>query len=270
MRIANWLACPIILMIVSPVVAQSISATDAKSHVGEKATVCGKVASERTATGSKGEPTFINLDVAYPNQVFTILIWGEDRPKVGTLPSEGSRVCATGTIQDYRGVPEVVVRNREQLNPGSQFEEAPAQTINGIVTACSTCSHLNEPDWRPTHFYISSLHVNKVVGDSVNVTVGISRYVASGLVYKNEVIDNSECSSHCSQWKWVDDKDYSVQVSESPAYIPACVKTATGWIENCRRTQLPAVRNISIDFGKSSIVFDLSVSKGDPLNAVVK
>lgn len=46
-----------------------------------------------------------------PNRkIFTILIWGHDRPKVGTLPSEGSRICATGPIQDYRGVREIVVR----------------------------------------------------------------------------------------------------------------------------------------------------------------
>ena len=70
-----------------PAMAQTISAADAKNHVGEKATVCGKVASERTATNSRGEPTFINLDAAYPNQVFTILIWGDDRKNVGTLPA---------------------------------------------------------------------------------------------------------------------------------------------------------------------------------------
>ncbi len=98
----------------TPAAAQTISATDAKNHIGEKATVCGKVASERTATSIRGEPTFINLDTAYPNQIFTVLIWGEDRPNVGTLPPEGSRVCVTGMIQEYRNTPEIVVRNNSQ------------------------------------------------------------------------------------------------------------------------------------------------------------
>jgi hypothetical protein len=31
-------------------------------------------ASEKTAASSRGEPTFIHLDAAYPNQVFTILV----------------------------------------------------------------------------------------------------------------------------------------------------------------------------------------------------
>lgn len=96
--------------------ATTLSPADAKNHIGEQATVCGKVASERTATGSRGEPTFINLDAAYPHQIFTILIWGEDRSSVGPLPSDGARVCATGRIREYRGVPEIVVRRKAQVS----------------------------------------------------------------------------------------------------------------------------------------------------------
>jgi hypothetical protein len=59
--------------------AQSLATSQAKAHEGERATVCAKVAGERTATASRGEPTFIDLDAGYPNRVFTILIWGEDR-----------------------------------------------------------------------------------------------------------------------------------------------------------------------------------------------
>lgn len=69
-----------------------------------------------TATASRGEPTFINLDTAYPKQVFTILIWGDDRRSVGPLPADGSHECAMGTIQDYRGVPEIVIKSKEQLS----------------------------------------------------------------------------------------------------------------------------------------------------------
>lgn len=96
--------------------AQTLTAAQAKAHEGENATVCGTVASERTATSSRGEPTFINLDSAYPNQVFTILVWGDDRANVGALPRTGAHACATGLIKDYRGVPEIVVRNSSQLS----------------------------------------------------------------------------------------------------------------------------------------------------------
>ena len=116
MRTYASLLFVLVAFALTPAVAQTISAADAKNHVGENATVCGKVASERTATSSRGEPTFINLDAAYPNQIFTILVWGDDRQKVGALPREGSRVCAKGEIQVYRGVPEIVVRSSGQLS----------------------------------------------------------------------------------------------------------------------------------------------------------
>ena len=96
--------------------AQSLTASQAKAHEGEIATVCGVVASERTATSSRGEPTFINLDSTYPNQVFTILVWGDDRKSVGEMPHIGSHVCVKGLITDYHGVPEIVVRSSGQLS----------------------------------------------------------------------------------------------------------------------------------------------------------
>ena len=93
------------------------SASEAKEHVGETATVCGKVASTRYAPRSKGQPTFLNLDERYPNQIFTILIWGEDRSKFGTPESQyrDANVCVTGKITSYRGVPEVVAREPSQI-----------------------------------------------------------------------------------------------------------------------------------------------------------
>jgi hypothetical protein len=77
-----------------------LTAAEAKNHLGEKATVCGHVASARFAEKSHGRPTFLYLDAAYPKQIFTIVIWGTDRPKFGT-PERTYRdknVCATGTI----------------------------------------------------------------------------------------------------------------------------------------------------------------------------
>ena len=85
--------------------AQSpISASEAKRHVGEKATVCGRVASARYAMKSSGSPTFINLDRAYPNQIFTIVIWGSDRQKFKDPETSfrGKNVCVNGEITLYR------------------------------------------------------------------------------------------------------------------------------------------------------------------------
>jgi hypothetical protein len=95
----------------------SISAAEAKNHVGERATVCGDVASTRYAARSHGNPTFINLDKPYPNQIFTVLIWGSDRSKFGD-PEEAYRnkhICVTGKISDYKGVPEIIAYEPSQI-----------------------------------------------------------------------------------------------------------------------------------------------------------
>jgi DNA/RNA endonuclease YhcR with UshA esterase domain len=96
---------------------KKITATEAKGHIGAQATVCGKVASTHYARSSKGEPTFLNLDEPYPKEIFTILIWGSDRGKFGEPETEykGLQVCVTGKIASYRGVPEIIATQRDQI-----------------------------------------------------------------------------------------------------------------------------------------------------------
>ncbi len=94
-----------------------LSSAEARNHIGERATVCGSVASTRYASSTKGQPTFLNLDESYPRQVFTVLIWGENRSKFGTPESEykGKRICVTGKITKYRDAPEIVADDPKQI-----------------------------------------------------------------------------------------------------------------------------------------------------------
>jgi hypothetical protein len=96
---------------------KKLATAEAKDHIGDRATVCGKVASTHQAKSSKGEPTFLNLDEPYPKEVFTILIWGSDREKFATPEDEykGLRACVTGKITSYRGRPEIVATERGQI-----------------------------------------------------------------------------------------------------------------------------------------------------------
>lgn len=123
----------------NPVTDKTLTASEAKDHIGEKATVCGTVASTRYAASSKGPPTFVNIDKPYPNQVFTILIWGEDLPKFNVKPStwEGKWVCATGTISSYRGVPEIVAKSPDQITfPKASSQMTTPQTPSSTLTSC--------------------------------------------------------------------------------------------------------------------------------------
>jgi hypothetical protein len=97
--------------------AKKLTADEAKDHIGDRATVCGKVVSTHHAKSSKGEPTFINLDEPYPKEVFTILIWGSDREKFGVPESKyrDARVCVTGKITSYRGTTEIVATEPSQI-----------------------------------------------------------------------------------------------------------------------------------------------------------
>jgi len=101
-----------------PLAAAEVIAQQAGSHVGETATVCGTVVSANYSVRTKGQPTFLNPDRPYPQQVFTILIWGTDRAKFGSpeVQHMSKRVCATGVIQSYKGKPEIVATDPGQLS----------------------------------------------------------------------------------------------------------------------------------------------------------
>jgi len=112
--IATCLAAILLL----PLEAQKkLSPAEAKDHFSETATVCGKVVSTRYAASTKGQPTFLNLDKPYPNQIFTIVIWGSNRTKFGTpeINYKGKRICVTGKITEYRGVPELAADAPTQI-----------------------------------------------------------------------------------------------------------------------------------------------------------
>jgi hypothetical protein len=116
-RALFWLLIGSVL--VSPTQAQKkLTGSEAKEHFGETATVCGAVVSTRYADSTKGQPTFLNLDKPYPNQVFTIVIWGDNRSKFGKPENDynGKRVCVTGKITAYAGLPEIVAEDPKQLH----------------------------------------------------------------------------------------------------------------------------------------------------------
>lgn len=97
--------------------AATLTAAQAQDHIGETATVCSVVASATFAARTKGQPTFLNLDQPYPTSLFTAVIWGRDRPMFGQpeVVYNGKRLCVTGIITSFRGVPEIVVTDPGQL-----------------------------------------------------------------------------------------------------------------------------------------------------------
>ncbi len=97
---------------------KTIPPEHAGKFIGKQGTVCGRVASTDFAARSKRQPTFLNLDKPYPNPVFRVLIWGVDKGKFKRPPETlyfGKEICVTGTIKDYQGHPEIVVKEPGQI-----------------------------------------------------------------------------------------------------------------------------------------------------------
>lgn len=120
MRRISFVVMTVVLVLCSylALAQERITPAEASKYVGKTVTVCGKVCSATNATRSKGRPTFLNLDRAYPNQIFTALIWGENRGKFSTPPERaynGERICVTGTVSSYRSQAQIVVKNPSQI-----------------------------------------------------------------------------------------------------------------------------------------------------------
>jgi DNA/RNA endonuclease YhcR with UshA esterase domain len=106
-----------ICAITIPILSAEYTAQMAQNHIGEKATVCGVVASTNYASSSNGEPTFLNLGEAYPDHVFTAVIWGENRERFDEpeVKYRGKNVCVTGKIKSYRGVAQIILYSEKQV-----------------------------------------------------------------------------------------------------------------------------------------------------------
>ncbi|MGO8990548.1 MAG: DNA-binding protein [bacterium] len=110
--------CLLIVGSISIAEEQFINPTDAEKYVGKEKTVCGVVVSATYASGTQGQPTFLYLDRPYPNQIFTVVIWGMDRKTFNSPPEvfyKGKTICVTGKIKSYKVGPEIMVNDPSQI-----------------------------------------------------------------------------------------------------------------------------------------------------------
>jgi hypothetical protein len=98
--------------------SQTITSEQVKDNVGKTVTVLGKVADGRYLASSAKQPTLLNIDKAFPDQVFTVVIYGENRKAFGYKPEEvlmGKNIYVTGKVTMYNGKPQVEVAKPEQI-----------------------------------------------------------------------------------------------------------------------------------------------------------
>jgi len=107
----------VVALVSAQTTTAALTPVEAKDHVGESATVCGKIVSTRYASSSRGQPTFLNFGRPYPNHVFTVVIWGTDRQKFDRpeVKYQGKEACARGKIAIFRGTAEIIATSPSQL-----------------------------------------------------------------------------------------------------------------------------------------------------------
>lgn len=99
-----------------------VSPTDAKGHVGEVATVCGKVVDTKTpkyGLAGHGKPVSFDIDQPEPNPVFYFVAFGteEGGPQEVIDAYKGKNVCVTGKIIQTPGgaAPCILVTDRTAI-----------------------------------------------------------------------------------------------------------------------------------------------------------
>jgi endonuclease G len=83
---------------------------------GKKKEICGTVVSTHL---SKNGHTFINLDKAFPNQIFSLTIWESNAHNFSYVPHielEGRKVCVNGKISEQKGVATMNVENEKSID----------------------------------------------------------------------------------------------------------------------------------------------------------
>jgi DNA/RNA endonuclease YhcR with UshA esterase domain len=98
---------------------QSVKLEDIASHVGDSVTVTGKVYGIKYFESAKASPTLINIGAAFPNQLLTVVIYGEDRKRMELDPEKlftNADLSVTGKVELFKGKPQVVITDKSQLS----------------------------------------------------------------------------------------------------------------------------------------------------------
>ncbi len=93
-----------------------ITAKEASKHLNEKVMVCDQVFGGKYLDHSN--ITLIDVGGNHPHELLTLVIRGNDRKKFKTAPEDtfkGKKVCITGKIVDYKGKPEIMITDPDQI-----------------------------------------------------------------------------------------------------------------------------------------------------------
>jgi hypothetical protein len=97
---------------------KEIKLDDASKFIGDSVKVCGKVFSSRYFANAQDAPTLLNLGAAYPNQLLTVVIYGNNRSLFTEAPEsffKDKEICVSGKIVLYKEKPQIIIYSKEQI-----------------------------------------------------------------------------------------------------------------------------------------------------------
>jgi endonuclease G len=95
-----------------------VTAKQAKYFVGDECTVCGTVVATKFHENGTTNPTYINLDKKFPEQVFTLVIFGKDRVNFTYEPDKflyNKTICIKGLVGEFKGTPQMVITSPDAI-----------------------------------------------------------------------------------------------------------------------------------------------------------
>jgi hypothetical protein len=113
-------SCALRVGLAQNVPSSRVSPAEAKNHVGEIATVCGKVVETKLnkyGVAGHGIPVMLDLDQPEPNPVFYVVTFGskESGPDEVIAAYKNKNICATGKITLASGKPYIILADRTNI-----------------------------------------------------------------------------------------------------------------------------------------------------------
>jgi hypothetical protein len=98
----------------------NVAPADAKNHVGETVTICGKVVDaqiNKYGIPNHGKPVMLDIDQPEPDPVFYFVTFGskDGGPDEAIAAYKGKSVCVTGKITLASGKPYIMAADRTTI-----------------------------------------------------------------------------------------------------------------------------------------------------------
>ena len=97
---------------------QEINIRDVASHIGDSVRFCTKILHTRFFETATNRPTLLEVNDNFSSPLVNIIIWDQDRKNFSNAPEtlyDQKDVCIAGFVESLNNVPQIVLRNRNQI-----------------------------------------------------------------------------------------------------------------------------------------------------------